>query len=134
MLAAPQGYVHCLGDARGSKQRLAHRLSCYILCDGLLPTDALLFLHFSGRGVGGVGDPTDPLSGTLDALGAWLLQLGLRWVQPRVLVPGLGPMLALRDYCAGLGEEFCATVASALHPVYHRCKDPPLLLPAPPPP
>ena len=134
MLAAPQGYVRHLGDAHGSKQHLAHRLSHYILRNGLLPTDALLLLHFSGWGVGGVGAPADPLAGTLDASGAWLLQLGLRWAQPQVLVPGLGPMLALRDYCAGLGEELCATVASALRPVRRRCEDPPLSLPALPPP
>ena len=120
MLAAPQGYVCRPGDAHGSKQHLAHHLSRYILRDGLLPTDALLLLHFSGWGVGGVGAPGDPLAGTLDASGAWLLQLGLCWAQPWVLVLGLGPILALQDYCAGLGEEFCATVAFALRPV--RCR------------
>ena len=130
MLAAPQDYVCHLGDACGSKQNLAHHFSCYILCNGLLPTNALLLSHFSGWGLGGVGAPANPLAGTLDASGAWLLQLGLRWAQPRVLVPGIGPMLALRDYCAGLGEEFCATVAFALRPVHYQCEDPPLSLPA----
>ena len=114
------------GDARGSRQRLALRISRYIMRDGLLPTDALLISYLTGRGVGAGGTAADPLAGTLDASGAWLLQLGLRWAEPRVLVPGLNPMLALRDYCAGLGAEFCDTVTSALHlAARHRLSAPP---------
>ena len=70
----------------------------------------------------------------LDASRAWLLWLGLRWAEPRVLVPGLNPMLALRDYCMGLGTEFCDAVSSALRlAARHRLGAPPsqlALLPA----
>ena len=133
MLAGPQGYVRRPGEARSSRQRLAQRISRYIIQDGLLPTDALLISQFTGRGVGAAGVTADPLAGTLDASGAWLLRLGLRWAEPRVLVPGLNPMLALRDYCMGLGAEFCDTVSSALRlAARHRLGAPPSPLALPP--
>ena len=114
------------GDAQGSCQWLALHISCYIVWEGLLPTDALLISHFTGRGVRAVGAAVDPLAGIIDASGAWLLQLGLHWAEPRVLVPGLNPMLALRDYCTGLGADFCYTVTSALHQAAcHRLGAPP---------
>ena len=133
MLAAPQGYVCRLGDARGSKQYLAHCLSHYILRDGLLPTDALLLLHFSGRGVGGVGAPTDPLAGTLDASGTWLPAArppmgAAAWM----LVPGLGPMLVLQGLLCWASVKSsvllwllhsvpCAADARILHCYYQHC-------------
>ena len=114
------------GDAWGNRQWLALCISRYIMWDGLLPTDALLISHLTGRGVGAVGTVADPLAGTLDASGAWLLQLGLRRAEPWVLVPGLNPMLALRDYCIGLGADFCNTVTSALRlAARHRLGAPP---------
>ena len=118
--------MHHPGDAQGSRQWLALHISRYIVRDGLLPTNALLISHLTGRGVGAVGAAADPLAGTLDASGAWLLRLGLRWAEPWVLVPGLNPMLALHDYCTSLGADFCDTVTSALHPAAcHRRGAPP---------
>ena len=97
--------------------------SCGTDCSQLMPCSSPTSL----AGVLGLwGTAADPLAGTLDASGAWLLQLGLRWAEPRVLVPGLNPMLALRDYCTGLGAEFCDTVTSALHlAARHRLGAPP---------
>ena len=118
--------MRCPGDARGSRQWLALCISHYIVWDGLLPTDALLISHLTGQGVGAVGAAADPLAGTLDTSRAWLLWLGLRWADPWVLVPGLKPMLALCDYCTGLGVDFCDTITSALHlAARHRFGAPP---------
>ena len=119
----------CLWEQTAPCTQLSH----YILRNGLLPNQcpASLALLWTGRrrGRGPHGPPCqDPR-----CLGRMASVAGPLVGAATGADAGTGPMLALRDYCAGLGEEFCATVASALHPVHHQCEDPPLSLPALPP-
>ena len=104
------------------------RLSCHILEEGLLPTDALLISYYTRRGtMEGV-----PLLAAIGTLGQWLIDLGLHWPLPQVLVLGLGPTLPLCDYLRGLVEQCQQAVNLLLWGCqgHHPCMGLPLPMPA----
>ena len=126
-LGDPWGYVRRPGVDKSSYHPLTQHLCSYILEEVLLPTDTLLISYYTRQGT----MEGDPLSAAISTSGQWLIDLGLHWALPHVLVPGLGPNLPLCNYLQGLVEQCQQVVDLLLRGCQARCPRLGFLLPMP---